>query len=70
VKSGSVDPSTSRPWKQHSSPPLDQIISDINTGVQTKSKRRNFCAFYVFLSNIESKNVHEVLVDSDWVIAM
>ena len=45
-------------------------MSDISTGEQTKSKLRNFCAFYAFLSNIEPKNVHETLTDSDWVIAM
>jgi len=42
---------------------------DINTGVQTRSKLKNFCAFYAFLSNIEPKNVHEALADFDWVIA-
>jgi len=50
--------------------PHDQILSDINTGVQTRSKPKTFYAFYAFLSNIESKNVHEALADSDWVTAM
>jgi len=50
--------------------PLEQIISDINTGVQTRSKLRNFCAFYAFLSNIDPKNAHEALADSDWITAM
>ena len=70
VESESVDPSTPRPWKHQSSHPLDQILTDLNTGVQTRSKLRNFCAFYAFLSNIEPKNVNEALADSDWVIAM
>ena len=45
--------------------------------MQTRSKLKNFCAFYAFPSNIdafpsniEPKNVNEVLVDSDWVGAM
>jgi len=38
--------------------------------VQTRSKPKNFCAFYAFLSNIELKNVHEALTNSDWVTAM
>jgi len=66
----SVDPFIPRPRKHQSSYPLDQIMSHINTGVQTRSKLRNSCAFYVFLSNIELKNVYEALVDSDSVTAM
>jgi len=38
--------------------------------VQTRTKPKNFCAFYAFLSNIDPKNVNEALVDSDWVCAM
>jgi len=38
--------------------------------VQTRSKLKNFCTFYAFLSKIEQKNVNEALADSDWVIAM
>jgi len=45
-------------------------VSDLNTGVQTRSKLKNFCAFYVFLSNIEPKNVNEAFADLDWVTAM
>lgn len=66
----SVNPFTPRPWKHQSSHPLDQIMSNIDTGVQTRSKLGNFCAFYAFLSNIEPKNVHEALADSDWFNAM
>ena len=43
---------------------------DINTGVQTRSKLKNFYTLYAFLSNIGPKTVHEALVDSDWVTAM
>jgi len=70
VKSVSVDPLTPRPRKHQSSHPLDQILSDINTGVQTRSKLKNFCAFYALLSNIEQKNVNEAVADSNWVSAM
>ena len=47
--------------------PLDQILSDLNSGVQTRSRLKNFCAFYAFLSLIESKNVYEAFKDSDWI---
>jgi len=56
---------TPRAWKHQSSHPLDQIISDINTGVQTRSKLKNFYAFYAVLSNDELKNVLEALADSN-----
>jgi len=59
---------TPRAWKHQSSYLFDQIISDVNTGVQTRSQLKNFCAFYAFLSNVELKNVHETLADSDWVM--
>jgi len=70
VESMSVDPLTPQPWKHQSSHPLDQILPDINAGVQTRSKLKNFYAFYAFLSNIEPKNVHQPFADSDWVTAM
>jgi len=67
VESVSVDLLTPRPSKHQSSHRLYQILSNLNTGVQTRSKLQNFCAF---LSNIESKNVNEALADSDCVTAM
>jgi len=65
-----VDSSAPRPWKHQNSHPLDQILSDLNTGVQTRSKLKNFCAFYAVLSNIEPQNVNEACADSEWVTAM
>jgi len=50
--------------------PLDQILTDLNSGVQTRSRLKNFCALYAFLSLIEPKNVYEALTDSDRVMAM
>jgi len=65
-----VDPSIPQPWKYQSLHPLDQILSDLSTGVQTRSQLKNFYAFYAFLSEIEPKNVNEALADSDWVTAI
>jgi len=65
-----VDPLTPRPWKHQSSHRLDQIYFDINTGVPTRSKLKNFCTFYAFLSNIGPTNVNEALTYSNWVIIM
>jgi len=65
-----MDSSAPQPWKHQNSHPHDQILSDLNTEVQTRSKLKNFCVFYAFLSNIEPKIVDEALVDSDWVSTM
>ena len=54
-----------RSWKHHKSHPLDQILTDLNSGVQTKSKPKNFCAFYAFLSLMKPKNIYETLTNSD-----
>jgi len=58
-----------RTWKHQKSHPLDQILTDLNSGVQTRSRLMNFCAFYAFLSH-KPKNVYETLTDSDWIIAI
>jgi len=60
-----VDPLTPRPWNHQSSYLFYQILSDLNTGVQTISQLKNFYAFYAFLSNIEPKNVNKALTNSD-----
>ena len=39
-----------RTWKYQKSHPLDQILTDLNSGVQTRSRLKNFYAFYAFLS--------------------
>ena len=65
-----MDSLAPRAWKHYKSHPLDLILSDLNYGVQTRSRLKNFCAFYAFLSNMEPKNVCETLADPDWVTAM
>lgn len=65
-----MNPLTPRPWKYQNSHLLDQIISNMNKGVQTRSSVKNFCAFSAFLSNVEPKNINEALKDPDWVLAM
>ncbi|XP_075104577.1 uncharacterized protein LOC142178612 [Nicotiana tabacum] len=52
-------------WKHKSSHPLDNIITPLDSGVQTRSKARNSLAFSTFLSQIEPKNIKEVLKDAD-----
>ena len=51
----SVDSFAPRLLKHQSSHPLDQIMSDINTRVQTRSKLRNLCAFYAFYLTLSQR---------------
>nr|XP_016470456.1 PREDICTED: uncharacterized protein LOC107792736 [Nicotiana tabacum] len=50
-------------WKHKSSHPLDNIITPLDSGVQTRSKAINSLTFSVFLSQIEPKNIKEALKD-------
>ncbi|XP_019226852.1 PREDICTED: uncharacterized protein LOC109208237 [Nicotiana attenuata] len=59
-----------RPWKHQRSHPLENIISDQNAGVQTRSSLRNLRALTTFLSRVEPKTIKEDLKDLDWIIAM
>ena len=65
-----MDSPAPRAWKHHKSHHLDQILTDLNSGVQIRSKLKNFCAFYAFLSHIEPKNIYEALADLVWITAM
>ena len=49
---------------------MDNLLTDINSGVRTRSSLWNFCAFYAFVSHIEAKNYSEALNDSNWIIVM
>jgi len=65
-----MDSPAPRAWKHHRSHPLDQILTDLNFEVQIRSRLKNFCAFYAFLSHVEPKNVYKALADSDWISAI
>ncbi|KAJ9562631.1 hypothetical protein OSB04_007791 [Centaurea solstitialis] len=72
LESSSVNNQTPLPhtvkWtKDH---PIDLIIGDPTSGVQTRAASANECNFSVFLSNIEPTRVSDALQDSDWVTAM
>ncbi|XP_075082507.1 uncharacterized protein LOC142166857 [Nicotiana tabacum] len=57
-------------WKHKSSHPFDNIITPLDSSVQTRSRARNSLAFSAFLSQIEPKNIKEMLKDADWITAM
>lgn len=50
--------------------PKDNLLTDISTGIRTRSSLRNFCAFSSFVSHIEPKNHQHALSDPSWIIAM
>jgi hypothetical protein len=49
--------------------PVDSILGSIRRGVTTRSRRKNFCAFYSFVSSLEPIKVEQALEDPDWVVA-
>ncbi|XP_070013983.1 uncharacterized protein [Nicotiana sylvestris] len=54
-------------WKHKSSHHLQNIITPLDLGIQTRSKARNSLAFSAFLSQIDPKNIKEALKDADWI---
>jgi hypothetical protein len=50
--------------------PVDNIVGSIRRGVTTRSRLKNFCAFYSFVSSLEPTKVEQALEDPDWVLAM
>ena len=59
-----------RKFKHASSHSAQDILSDPSSGVQTRSRLKNLCAFYAFVSLVEPKTPAEALKDSDWITAM
>jgi len=55
VESVFVDPLTPRPSKHQSSHPLDQILSNMHTGVQTRSKLKIFVLSMLFSLTLSQK---------------
>jgi hypothetical protein len=50
--------------------PLDLVVGDIRSGVQTRSRLASFCEHYSFVSSIEPTKIDEALMDVDWINAM
>jgi len=42
-------------FKYKSSHPMDNLLTDVSTGIRTRSSLRNFCAFLAFVLHIEPK---------------
>jgi len=50
--------------------PFDQIVGDIRSGVETRSRLASFCEHYSFVPSCEPTKIEDVLMDVDWVNAM
>jgi hypothetical protein len=50
--------------------PIDSVIDDIRSGVQTRSRLAMFCEHASFVSTIEPKKIEEALRDANWIMAM
>ena len=57
-------------WKFVINHPQDKIIGNPSSGVRTIPSLRNICNNLAFISQIEPKNINDVLDDENWMIAM
>lgn len=57
-------------WKHKSSHPVQNLLTSLDSGICTRSKLRNMCAFSAYISLTEPKNIKEALLDDDWIMAM
>ncbi|KAL8132289.1 hypothetical protein AgCh_007965 [Apium graveolens] len=60
-------PKSSRTVKNH---PPDNLLTDLDQGISTRSRFHNLCAFYAFVAEFEPKNAQEVVADEHWSVAM
>ncbi|XP_070046190.1 uncharacterized protein [Nicotiana tomentosiformis] len=56
-------------WKHKCSHPLQNVITHLDSGTQTRSKTRSMFDFSAFLSQIEPKNIKKALKDADWIVS-
>ena len=65
----SAEPVRATKWtKDH---PIDLVIGNSNTGVQTRSKAtNNYCLYTSFISILEPKKIEEALSEPSWIEAM
>jgi cobalamin biosynthesis protein CobT len=49
---------------------VNNILSNIEKGVTTRSRVTNFCEHYSFVSSFESFKVEDAIYDPDWVVTI
>ncbi|KAL8095322.1 hypothetical protein AgCh_036693 [Apium graveolens] len=60
-------PKSSRTVKNH---PPDNLLTDLDQGIFTRSRLHNLCAFCAFVAEFEPKNAQEAVADEHWSVAM
>ncbi|KAI4312534.1 hypothetical protein MLD38_037340 [Melastoma candidum] len=50
--------------------PMEQVIGDVQKGIQTRRSVNLFCEHSAFLSQKEPTSIDEALADPNWIIAM
>lgn len=50
--------------------PPEQMITPLNSGVQTRYSSSTYNVLYAFVSLVEPKNIKEALLEPDWIAAM
>ena len=61
---------TLKEYKYQGSHPLENLLTDLSSGITTRSGMKNHYAHSVFLSMVEPKKISEALQDADWIIAV
>ena len=69
IQTNEASTSGHKDWKFMVHYPQDQILGDKSDRVRTKSTFRDQ-ATYVFVSEIEPKNIEESLANDDWIMAI
>ena len=55
------------PSKDH---PLENMLTPLHSGIQTRASSLNLLAFNAFVSLTEPRNIKDSIIDLDWVVAM
>ncbi|KAL8116846.1 hypothetical protein AgCh_023140 [Apium graveolens] len=58
---------SSRTVKNH---PPNNLLTDLDQGISTRSRFHNLCAFCAFVAEFEPKNAQEAVADEHWSVAM
>ncbi|KAL8145281.1 hypothetical protein AgCh_003468 [Apium graveolens] len=60
-------PKSFRTVKNH---PPDNLLTDLDQGISTRSRLHNLCALCAFVAEFEPKNAQEAVADEHWSVAM